>query len=108
MTQTWDHFYQQDRLISLRGIYPNPFSDTMVLYFTLRVDAGVDLHIYDVAGEPLWSVHMAGTAGNNKILWQGVNGSGARCASGVYILRLEGHGNDSTYDQVWDRAVIMR
>jgi flagellar hook assembly protein FlgD len=109
ITPTSDKFYQQSRLIAVRGIYPNPFKDTMKMYFTLRVDASVELHIYNVAGEPIWVVHVDGAqAGKNQLIWNGVNDAGARCASGTYLLHLEGHGVDSTYDHVWDRAVIQR
>jgi len=108
ITPTSDKFYQQARLIAVRGIYPNPFKDTMKLYYTLRVAASMDLHIYNVAGEPIWSLHGSGTAGNDQMLWEGVNASGGRCASGTYLLHLEGHGVDSTYDQLWEYAVITR
>jgi thiazole synthase ThiGH ThiG subunit len=32
---------QQDKLIKVQGIYPNPFSDRVRVYYTLRVDAAV-------------------------------------------------------------------
>ena len=80
----------------------------MRLYFTLRVAAEVSLSIYDVAGEPIWTVHVAAPAQKNQIVWEGVNDSGARCASGTYLLHLEAQGVDNTADQVWDRVAITR
>jgi len=109
ITPTSDKFFQQSRLIQVRGIYPNPFADTMKLYYILRVQADVDLHIYNVAGEPIWVLHLpAQPANKNQLVWEGVNLNGARCASGTYLLHLEGHGIDSTYDQMWELAVITR
>lgn len=105
---TSDHFYQQDRLIQVRGLYPNPFKDVLRVYYTLRVDAAVKLAIYNVAGEPIDTVAVAGKAGKNEVVWPGINSSGGRCASGTYILRLVADGVDGTEDAFWERAAAVR
>jgi len=101
-------FYQQPELIRERGVYPNPFTDRVRLYFTLRVDAQAKLHIYNVAGEPILSLESAGKAGANEIIWQGLNEIGARCASGVYILNLRAEGVDGSAGGYWTNVVITR
>jgi hypothetical protein len=105
---TTDRFYAQDSLIKVRGLYPNPFSDKLRVYYTLRVDAAVKMSVYNVAGEPIWSTQLAGKAGKNEVVWAGENEGGGRCASGAYVLRLEARGIDGTEDGFWERAAIQR
>ena len=101
-------FVPQDHLIKVRGIYPNPFSDRVRVYYTLRVDAQVSMDVYNVAGEPIRSIDQPGKAGVNELIWDGFAGPGGRCASGVYVLHLKAEGVDRTRDGFWDTAVIAR
>lgn len=101
-------FFQQERLIQVKGLYPNPFVETMHLYFTLRVEAELDLRVYNVAGEPIWQARALGRAGSNLMKWNGDNGGGGRCASGVYVLKLTAQGVDRTRDEVWERTLVSR
>jgi hypothetical protein len=105
---TYDRFFQQERLIKLRGLYPNPFSLRLRIYYTLRVDARVALRIYNVAGEPIRVLEMEGRAGKNELEWFGDNASGGRCASGAYLLHLQAQGVDGTVDDFWEQAAIAR
>ena len=108
MTETRDHFYQQERLIKVRGLYPNPFSEHLGVYFTLRVDAQIAFMVYNVAGEPIKRISLQGKAGKNLLNWDGDNEEGGRCASGVYLLRLDADGVDGTVDSFWERAAVSR
>jgi hypothetical protein len=101
-------FFNQDRLLQLRGLYPNPFSDTVRAYYTVRVDAQVAMDVYNVAGEPIWSTRSNPGAGKSEFVWDGTNGSQAHCASGVYLLHFRATGVDNTTDDVWAEAVIAR
>lgn len=101
-------FYQQSDLIKERGIYPNPFTDRAKIFFTLRVQAVAKLYVYNVAGEPLFVREYPGVAGPNLIDWDGVNNDGARCASGVYILRLQAQGVDHSTGGYWATVSIQR
>ena len=91
-----------------KGLYPNPFSEVLHVFFLLRVDARVSLAIYDVAGEPLYHLEIQGRAGKNVMDWAGVNAAGGRCASGVYVLRVSAQGADGSQDGFWDKAVAVR
>jgi flagellar hook assembly protein FlgD len=53
----------------------------------LKHDATVDIGVYNVAGEPVYSEKTPKLAGVNIWDWNGVNNSGARLASGVYVIR---------------------
>jgi hypothetical protein len=99
---------QQDKLIKVQGIYPNPFSDRVRVYYTLRVDAAVAMDVFNVAGEPIQTVSQPGKAGVNELLWDGTSSQGGRCATGVYILHLKADGVDHTHDGFWETAVIAR
>jgi uncharacterized repeat protein (TIGR01451 family) len=102
------NFYQQPELVKDRGIYPNPFSDRARIYFTLRVASEVKLTIYNVAGEPIFVRSYTEAANKREILWEGINEAGGRCASGVYILRLDAQGDDGTTGYYWATMAIQR
>lgn len=108
LNPTVAHFFQQSHLIQVRGLYPNPFVEHVTVYFTLRVPAAVRCHIYDVAGEPIKTLEMAGIVGPNTLQWLGENGDGGRCASGTYLLHLEASGVDGTQEGFWERAAVSR
>jgi uncharacterized repeat protein (TIGR01451 family) len=101
-------FYQQPELVQERGVYPNPFTDKARIYFTLRVEALVRVTVFNVAGEPLFRLEVPGRPQKNEVIWEGVNDAGARCASGVYILRVQAEGIDGTNGGYWSTVVIQR
>jgi hypothetical protein len=101
-------FYQQPDLVEDRGIYPNPFAEKAHIYFSLRVAAAVTFTVYNVAGEPLFIRRFDFAQGKQQILWDGVNESGGRCASGVYILRIQGEGVDRSSGGYWTQVVVQR
>ena len=89
------------------GVYPNPFSDQATIYVKLSADAQVRLAVYNVAGEKVRVLQIAGKRGMNKVAWKGDNNYGARCASGYYIVRLLAD-TGSMHDSRWLQAVITR
>ena len=75
---------------ALRQNYPNPFNGGTAIRYELARDARVKLAIYDVAGENIAVlVDREQPAGNYTAAWNGLNRSGRRAASGVYLYRLE-------------------
>lgn len=101
-------FYQQPDLIEERGVYPNPFSDRVHLYFTLRVDSAAKLIIYNVAGEVVYVLARDLKAGPQELLWEGINDVGSRCSSGVYIVDLKASGADGSAGGYWTNVAIVR
>lgn len=61
--------------------YPNPFKEEVWIPYKLKGDAGVEIRIYDIAGE---LVHTL-TPTNSPAYWDGCNQKGKRAASGIYI-----------------------
>jgi hypothetical protein len=69
---------------------PNPFGGTTSLRFSLPSAGHVGLAIYDVAGRRVASlVDRRLEAGTHSVDWDGRDASGARVASGVYLIRLK-------------------
>jgi len=68
--------------------YPNPFNPETVIPFDLPTATEVTFAVYNVLGKQVYRVSGRYQAGSHEILWQGVNRSGQRVASGVYYYRL--------------------
>ena len=75
---------------------PNPFNPHQTkaqIEYKLTKDASVNLFIYSISGEQIWTHQIAagatgGTAGYNTVLWNGQNAYGETVANGPYILYL--------------------
>jgi aminopeptidase N len=74
---------------------PNPFNPRTTIRFALAEGAAPRLRIYDLRGravrtlEPGWL-----PAGQHQIAWHGDDDHGRSVASGTYLLKLEGTGQD--------------
>ncbi|MCH7497959.1 MAG: T9SS type A sorting domain-containing protein [Candidatus Marinimicrobia bacterium] len=73
----------------LRQNYPNPFNPSTVISFDLPQPAEVRITVYDLGGR-LVRVLTSGVteAGNHELIWSGLDHSGRRVPSGVYLARL--------------------
>ena len=75
------------------GASPNPFNPRTAIRFALADDANPRLRIYDLRGravrtlEPGWL-----PAGEHRVIWEGTDDNGRSVASGNYLVRLEGAG----------------
>ncbi len=83
---------------------PNPFAPgkaaTRITY-VLDADAGVDIEIFTLYGDRVWSQSLSsggagGRAGINQVAWDGRNDSGQAVRNGVYHCRIRGGGIDTT------------
>ncbi|MGD1047641.1 MAG: T9SS type A sorting domain-containing protein [Candidatus Krumholzibacteriaceae bacterium] len=83
---------------------PNPFNPSTVIRFYLPEKGPATLDIYDVAGKRVARL-VEGTMGigYHQIGWDGRNGDGTACASGVYFCRLKAGGKSVT-----NKIVIAR
>ena len=97
-----------DRLILLKGIYPNPMVDECKIYFLMRSPAEVLIDVYNVAGEII--VHRAANLarGVNIQVWKGENEAGGRCASGVYLVSVKALNAAGEHDEFWASVAIAR
>lgn len=84
------------RLIEKLANYPNPFDsrkeETFITYQILQ-DLPVRVKIYDLFGYLVKEFsfvpgEMGGRAGENKVRWDGTDGSGQKVAKGGYICQI--------------------
>jgi DNA-binding beta-propeller fold protein YncE len=86
---------------------PNPSRDgTAKIYFSLDSISSVDIQIFDVKGELVWSRTLSPAEtqrGTNRVSWDGVNQRGGKLASGLYLYRVTVGDK-----QVMKKAVLIR
>jgi hypothetical protein len=72
---------------------PNPFNPRTTLRYALARDGDVALTIHDATGRRVRSlVDGRRPAGEHRAVWRGLDDTGRRLASGVYLVRLRGEG----------------
>ena len=84
------------RTTGLIGNTPNPFNPTTVIRYRLAETASVSLQVIDVSGRVVRTlVDGARPAGENEVVWNGMNDAGQVVSSGVYFSRLLSNGESS-------------
>lgn len=75
----------------LRQNFPNPFNPETTISFDLTSATVVELSIYDMAGQHIRTLAsgQALSAGSYSYLWDGLDDSGAKVGSGVYLYHLK-------------------
>ena len=67
---------------------PNPFQDSLYVRFGVSTASGYKIEIFTLSGELVYRAH----SNENPFLWPGTNESGAKVASGAYIIRVSADG----------------
>ena len=72
------------------NIYPNPFTTTTQLGFSLGENAVVNLEIVDIRGKHVSTIIKNGLRdrGNYEAFWNGKDDAGKIVASGTFFCRL--------------------
>ncbi len=74
--------------------HPNPFNPVTKIAYSVKEAGHVTIEVYNVAGKVVRTLLdtevEAGAAG--YVVWDGTEGSGERCASGVYFYRIAAPG----------------
>jgi hypothetical protein len=92
--------------------YPNPASRQVTITFKLTKSADVELKIYDVAGQLLYTDELHNVIGqqsalrNEAFIWECKNQAGETIASGVYIYTLEAAREGRTVRRTGKVAVV--
>ncbi|MBU8870137.1 MAG: T9SS type A sorting domain-containing protein [Gemmatimonadales bacterium] len=77
------------KLISLRGIYPNPFNPAAQISFYLRDASEVEVVVLDLRGRLVRSLFQGQLAADLHVLhWNGLSDAGRQVASGQYLFRI--------------------
>jgi len=92
---------EQERLLpeelTLWPNYPNPFSRTTTIEYTIPKDANVQLQVYDILGRRVATlVDERQASGLHTVQWNGTGGSGQPLASGIYFGRIIVDGQTAT------------
>ena len=84
-----DHTDAKPADLALDQNYPNPFNSGTVIRFSLPQSQGVELSVYNLAGqEVLTLVEGTRPAGTHVVSWDGRDDQGRTLASGLYLYRL--------------------
>jgi len=76
--------------LALLPVYPNPFNTDVHIVFELPEAARVKLTVFDILGrEVAVLIDRELSAGKKEVLWDGRDGYGMPCASGIYFCRLD-------------------
>jgi hypothetical protein len=87
--------------LALSANVPNPFRGATSLRFALPSAGHVELSVYDVGGRKVRGLVQGRLeAGSHAVEWDGRDGSGARVASGVYLVRLNAAGETRSREVV--------
>ncbi len=69
--------------------YPNPFSESTVIFFPISKPTQATVTIFTVAGELVRELNVSTVVGERcEALWDGRNQSGEEAAEGVYIYQV--------------------
>lgn len=70
-------------------VFPNPFSNSVQMEYTLSRNAYLDISIFNLKGQKVNSlVHGPGYEGAYSISWNGRDEQGVRLPSGIYFMRM--------------------
>ncbi len=84
---------------ALHQNYPDPFSLSTTISYSIAKESSVTLVVYDVFGREIASlVQQAQSAGTYSVQWDGLDRFSASVPSGVYMYRLVSHGNGKPYN----------
>jgi hypothetical protein len=81
---------EEQTAFGLRPASPNPFAETTSISYSVPAGGGlVDIVVYDVNGREVRKlVHERLDGGTRMAVWDGMDNSGERVASGVYFTKL--------------------
>jgi hypothetical protein len=84
--------------------YPNPFNPTTTISFSLPSGGHAALDVYNILGRKVITLFDGlATAGENQVVWEGVDAGGSPVASGIYFYKLK----TSAFEQT-RKMVLMK
>ncbi len=90
--------------LTLYQNHPNPFNPSTTIRYYVPARALVTLDIYDITGKRIARlVDSERDKGFHHVEWQGIDESGNKAASGVYLYRLQ-----SGKDTISKKLVLLR
>lgn len=75
---------------SLRSIYPNPFNPSTTVRFYVNTTDRVNIKVYNIRGQEIKQLTQeVYQPGFYKVIWNGKDENENRCASGIYLFKME-------------------
>ena len=86
---------------SVSGAYPNPFSGTTNLAYTVNGTGTVRIAVYDVLGRVVAELENGvKPSGQHEIAWDGRDNGGVQAPAGVYLVRITADAGEETVSLV--------
>ncbi len=67
---------------------PNPFSDSVSIYFGPSAGQPTEISIFAANGEKIWDNFADNSSVTSPVIWRGVNNKGEKVAAGVYLVYI--------------------
>ena len=81
---------EQNRFKIETFVYPNPFSEEVLINYTLKESGKTKITIYDILGNKVKEiVNNFQSSGNHSIKWNGTNDKGSIQSGGHFFYRIE-------------------
>jgi flagellar hook assembly protein FlgD len=97
-----------DALESSLALFPNPAKNTdATIQYTLATAATVDIEIFNILGEKIYTVSVSGSQGTNSQTWDLKNKSGGRVGSGLYLVRIKASGTGGAAEALKKLVVVQ-
>ena len=75
---------------NFRNAHPNPFNNSVSIFFEMANSKNVNLSIFDMKGRSIRQMNLGVlSTGFHKVLWDGKNNLGNELSSGIYMTILE-------------------
>jgi len=84
--------------------WPNPFNPILSLRIAQKADGFLSLDIYNQKGQLIRKLHSGWLArGTHCLEWDGRDGLGRECASGIYLIRCR-----TRQEEAWSRVSLLK
>jgi hypothetical protein len=94
---------------SVSSNYPNPFNSWTRFNILCAESGRLQIKLYNVWGQEVADLLDEGVeAGERFLCWNGRDGSGRDLSSGIYILKVQFHGESGKRESVARRWVILK
>lgn len=76
--------------LTIHQNYPNPFNPKTKIKYSLKVNSGVDICIYNIKGQKVKTLLSEYQfAGNHEVIWDGQDSNKNAVPSGVYFYKIQ-------------------
>lgn len=90
-------------------LFPNPAKNTNVTFqYSLSVPAAVEIEIFNILGERVYSINVNDTAGTIQRTWDLKNNDGEKVGSGMYLVKIKANGTGGSNVEAIKKLVVIQ